>query len=159
MLVTPPIHSLVREDQTREARVDAAPEHVHTESAQTTENAEIHAQQDTVMILAHVSEMRIHIIEISTAEVLGVHSQRLTAAIATSALQHLVWDAMMDAQRLARVCAPNPAHPDSVVWEALMEHFASTSRQQDLRLARLQLFTSDQSPTAMCTAEEVACPE
>ena len=95
--------------------MDAAPEHAHMENAQTMENAEIHAQPDTVMILAHVSEMRIHIIEISTAEVRDVHSQRLTAAIATSALQHLVWDAMMDAQRLARVCAPNPAHPDSVV--------------------------------------------
>jgi hypothetical protein len=33
------------------------------ENAQTTENAEIHAPPDTVMILAHASEMLIHMRE------------------------------------------------------------------------------------------------
>jgi len=139
--------------------VDAAPEHVHMESAQTMENAEIHAQLDIVMILARASEMHIHIIEISTAEVQDVHSQRLILAIATSAPQHLVWGAMMDAQRLARVCAPNPAPPDSVVWEALMGHFANTSHPQDLKMERLLLSTSAQSQTAMCTAGVGVYPE
>jgi hypothetical protein len=108
------------------------------------ENAEIHAPPDTVMILAHASEMHTHIIEISTAEVLGVHSQRLILAIATSAPQHLVWGAMMAGQRLPLVYAPNPAPPASAVWEALMGHFASNSHHQDLRMVPLQLFTSVQ---------------
>jgi hypothetical protein len=158
MQVTPPIHSLVPEDQTLEARVDAAPEHVHMESAQTTENAEIHAPLDTVMILARASEMRTHITERSMIVVLDVHSQRLILVIATSAIQHLVWVAMMDGHRIPLVSATRLAQQVSEVCQGVSQH-ANKSLLPGLRMVQLQLFTSVQFSAAMCILEALAHPE
>jgi hypothetical protein len=63
MLVTEQIHSLASGDQTRKARVDAAPRLVVMANAQKTHIAQILVPPDTVTILAHASEMHTHMIE------------------------------------------------------------------------------------------------
>jgi hypothetical protein len=144
MLVTEQIHSLASGDRIRKVRVDAAPRLAVMENAQKTHTVQINAKLDIVTIRAHASEMHIHMIESVMIVVQDVHSQRLILVIATSAIQHLVWAAMMVGHRILQVSATRHAPPASVVCQAVSRH-ASTSHHQDLRMAQRQLFTSVQS--------------